>query len=173
MNNDKVLVAYIVAGTEIDRASLRSWLQGRLPEYMVPGFFVALDSLPISPGGKLNRKALPAISGEMMPGWEYVAPGNPVEETLVEIWQEILGMEKIGVTNNFFDLGGHSLNIMRMTYRIEEAFRVKINMKEVFRLLTIRELAAAINEEMLFKAGVNFNNTAINTNNKNTEVWEL
>ena len=101
-NQDKVLVAYYVSKTEIDGSELRAFLQTRLPDHMVPGFYVELQSLPLTPNGKIDRKALPSVTGEDLIKREYVAPRNKTEEILVTIWQEVLGIGKIGITNNFF-----------------------------------------------------------------------
>ena len=90
--------------------ALRNFLRERLPEHMVPSLFVFLDALPLTPNGKVNRRALPAVDragGEARRG--YMPPRTDVERTITAVWQDVLGLEKIGVNDNFFDLGGHSL----------------------------------------------------------------
>ncbi|HKX85593.1 MAG TPA: amino acid adenylation domain-containing protein, partial [Flavobacterium sp.] len=109
VNGEKVLVAYYIAGSEIEKTEIRGYLQSKLPEYMVPSFYVALEHMPLTPNGKVDRKALPGISGEDIIRKEYVAPRNENEEKITEIWQEVLGIDKVGITDNFFELGGHSL----------------------------------------------------------------
>jgi acyl-coenzyme A synthetase/AMP-(fatty) acid ligase len=118
-SGDKLLVAYVVAheGQAADPAALREALQRRLPKYMVPAHFVMLDALPLTPNGKLDRRALPAPEGGASRA-EYVAPRTPAEEQLVRIWAEVLGVEPIGVLDDFFDLGGHSLRTIEVLSRI-------------------------------------------------------
>jgi acyl-CoA synthetase (AMP-forming)/AMP-acid ligase II len=116
---DKRLVAYVVAQpTPPSSSQLRSFLQERLPHYMVPSAFVWLDNMPLTPNGKVNRRALPApdassISVEA----EFVAPTNPTEEILAAIWTEVLGSERVGIHDNFFELGGHSLLVIQVISR--------------------------------------------------------
>jgi amino acid adenylation domain-containing protein len=109
---DKRLVAYIVSQQNQTPAGseLRSFLKGKLPEYMLPAAFVILDALPLTPNGKVDRRALPAPD-EMSAGNEtdYVGPRSPLEQRLVDIWAEVLHLERVGIHQNFFDLGGHSL----------------------------------------------------------------
>ena len=108
---DKRLVAYLVVATQKPSVSeLRSFLKAKLPEYMVPSIFMFLDALPLTPNGKIDRKALPApdqSSPEL--GASYVAPRTAEEELIAEIWAEVLKVDKVGIHDNFFDLGGHSL----------------------------------------------------------------
>lgn len=173
LNGQNVLVVYYVSAVELDKKEVMSFLGARLPDYMVPGIYMKLDNIPLTPNGKVNRKALPGIDLEHLATREYIAPSTATEVQVIKIWQEILGIQKIGIADNFFDLGGHSLNVVRMMYKIEEVFRVKMNMKDVFTLPDVQELARAIDTEVLFKGGINANNAENNTSNKNTEVWEL
>ncbi|WP_084675600.1 non-ribosomal peptide synthetase [Chryseobacterium piperi] len=141
VNGEKVLVAYYVKSKEanIDKIELREYLQGKLPEYMVPGFLVELDSIPLTPNGKIDRKALPCVTGEDLIRREYVAPRNEIEEKLVEIWQEVLGVDKVGITDNFFELGGHSLMAIKLTHSINEALKIDINVSQLFEHNTIQK----------------------------------
>ena len=131
-NGEKTLVAYFTSTEIIDKSELRSFLLGKLPDYMVPGFYVELDELPLTPNGKIDRKALPGVDGEDLIRNGYVAPGNETEEKLVAIWQEVLGVERVGVTDNFFELGGHSLKITRLISEYHKIFQVKISLKDLF-----------------------------------------
>src|SRR5262249_18613295 len=110
---DTRLVACVVpreGAGHISAEALRGDLRGRLPEYMVPSAVVAFDALPRTPSGKLDRNALLAPnSARPLTDDSYVAPRNPIEETVARIWAEVLGVERVGVHDNFFDLGGHSL----------------------------------------------------------------
>jgi amino acid adenylation domain-containing protein len=141
---DRRLVAYVVAGPGAapEAAELRAHLAGRLPEYMVPGAFVALASLPLTPGGKLDRRALPAP--EHAAAEEFVAPRTPAEETLAGIWREVLGVERVGVRDRFFELGGHSLLATRVVSRIRGAFGVALTVRAMFEHPTIEGLAGLL-----------------------------
>ncbi|HYH81776.1 MAG TPA: amino acid adenylation domain-containing protein, partial [Longimicrobium sp.] len=131
------------AGAEVPVPPLRAHLSRRLPDYMVPGAFVALDALPLTPNGKVDRRALPAPEG---PEAEqvYVAPRTAAEEVLVEIWGEVLGVERVGVEDNFFGLGGHSLVATRMVSRVRQAFGVEVPLRAVFEAQTVRALAGRV-----------------------------
>jgi acyl-CoA synthetase (AMP-forming)/AMP-acid ligase II/acyl carrier protein len=143
-NQEKVLVAYLVSNINVDKLELRNFLQNRLPDYMVPGFYVLLENLPLTPNGKIDRKALPGISGEDILKREYAAPRNETEEKLAEIWQEILGIEKIGITDNFFELGGHSLKATRLIAEIFKHFQVELNISLLFEAPVLGDLSNEI-----------------------------
>ncbi|HYO12242.1 MAG TPA: amino acid adenylation domain-containing protein, partial [Thermoanaerobaculia bacterium] len=144
---DQRLVAYVVAPRELF-AELRAQLKSRLPEYMIPSLFVSLDSLPLSPNGKVDRRALPAperaAAGEA--GVAYVAPRTPAEELLAGIWTDVLGAdpESIGAHANFFELGGHSLLATQVVSRIRQAFGVELPLRRLFEVPTLSALAAAV-----------------------------
>ena len=146
---DKRLVAYIVAdGAAADVVdSLRTQLRSSLPDYMVPSAFVVLETLPLTPNGKVDRKALPAPERESQVGAEYVAPGNGLEQELAAVWQEVLRMEKVGVDDNFFDLGGNSLLVTRVHARIKPLFEREVRVVDLFRYPTIRLLASALSDD--------------------------
>lgn len=172
-NQEKVLVAYFVSDTHINKSELLSFLQKKLPEYMVPGFYVALEKLPLTPNGKIDRKALPNATDEDIIRREYVAPRNEIEEKLIGIWQEVLGIEKIGITDNFFELGGHSLKITKMLYKINENFGIELQMKNVLALQNVEVLGELIQSEIAFVKGITTNKTNEQIINKDIEVWEL
>jgi len=140
----KLLAAYYVAAATPPSASdLRAHLRARLPEYMVPSAFVALESFPLTPNGKVDRKALPAPV-EAVEGAGYAAPRTPVEETVAAIWAEVLGMERVGIHDYFFDLGGHSLRAAQVVARVRSAFRVDLSMGALFDAPTVAEMAALV-----------------------------
>lgn len=142
---DKQLTAYIVAGDDmLTTANLREALRKQLPDYMIPNSFVQLEEFPLTPNGKLDRKALP-VPGKMV-SHDYVAPQNDTEALLAEIWSQVLRREDIGTHDNFFELGGHSLKAMIMISHVNKAFHVDLSLREVFRSPTIGELALAIHE---------------------------
>jgi amino acid adenylation domain-containing protein len=139
------LVAYVAGAVEVD--ALREHLRNSVPEYMVPAAFVVMEQLPLSPNGKLDRKALPAP--ELVPGdTSYVAPRRPLEATLAGIWAEVLGRDRVGVKENFFDLGGHSLLLVKVQARLGEALDRKIPIVDLFRFSTVAALAAHLGGEV-------------------------
>ena len=143
---DKRLVAYVVTqpGRELSTNSLRAHLRSSLPEYMVPAVFVGLDALPLSPNGKIDRKALPAPSREVADSAEFVAPRNEVEGKVAAIWAEVLGVERIGVNDSFFELGGHSLLATQIIARVREQFNVDVALRGLFEQPTIAALAELV-----------------------------
>ncbi|MEK6282496.1 MAG: non-ribosomal peptide synthetase, partial [Acidobacteriota bacterium] len=147
---DKQLVAYVVRDTAQSSSvsHLIGFMRERVPDYMIPSAFVELDSLPLSPNGKLDRRRLPLPKGAR-PQLEksFVAPRTPIEETIAAIWQKILGLKTVGVEDNFFDLGGHSLLATQVISRIRNAFEVEsLSLRRLFETPTIAELAAAVIE---------------------------
>jgi len=143
---NKRLVAYIVAKESVPATSdLRTYLKAKLPEYMVPGAFVIIESFPLTPNGKVDRKALPFPDRDpALLEQVYVAPRNSVEEIIAGIWAEILGINQIGVHENFFELGGHSLKATQVVSRLRRAFHSEIPLRHMFEFPTIAELAAVI-----------------------------
>lgn len=144
IDGDKVLVAYYVSKTkneEIDKSDLKHFLQQKLPEYMIPAFFIELESIPLTSSGKIDRKALPATSGEDAIKRVYTAPGTETEQKLVEIWQTVLGVDKIGITDNFFDLGGHSLKVGQVINGIFQQLSLSIGFKDFFSNPTIKGIS--------------------------------
>ncbi|WP_308169585.1 non-ribosomal peptide synthetase/MFS transporter [Acrocarpospora catenulata] len=134
------LVAYLV-GEEEAGADLRAWLKERLPDYMVPVRYVWLDRLPLKSHGKVDRAALPD-PGDTREG-EFTPPATPVEETVAEIWAAVLGLDRVGALDDFFDLGGHSLLAMQVVARLRKAGHT-VTLMELFKYPTVRELARLI-----------------------------
>ena len=126
---DRRLVAYVApASTSAPAGELREFLKERLPAYMLPSAFVFIDTFPLTPNGKLDRKALPSperYSSE--PDGSYVAPRTPTEEVLARIWCEVLNLKQVGIHDNFFELGGHSLLATRVISRVRNIFQVEIS----------------------------------------------
>jgi tyrocidine synthetase-3 len=142
--NNRYLCGYFVANRNISTSELREYLLKKLPDYMIPSYFVQVEKIPITPNGKIDKRALPAP--EMIIGEGYAAPRNKMEEKLVEIWSEILGIEKdlISIDSNFFELGGHSLKAIGMANKIHKIFGVKVTIQNLFRYSSIARVADLI-----------------------------
>jgi amino acid adenylation domain-containing protein len=142
---DQRIVAYLVPrdGEAPQPAELRPFLKERLPDYMVPSAFVALDAFPLTTNGKLDRPALPAPVAEGANGESYVAPGTAMEREIAAVWAEVLDVERVGVHDNFFDLGGNSLLLLRVQARLRAALGREVPVVDLFRSPTVSLLAAA------------------------------
>ena len=145
------LAAAIVASdgdeSSVDAAALRAWLRERLPEPMVPAAFAVMDALPLTPAGKVDRRALAAASFDgAAAADEFVAPRTPTETALAAIWAEVLGMERVGVESDFFALGGHSLLAAMVATRVRAALGVPLPLRRMFEHTTIARLAAHLDQ---------------------------
>lgn len=141
---DKRLVAYFIphAGKNPDSSEMREFLKKRLPEYMVPAAFVSMTSFPQTPNRKIDRKALPPPERvAAASNTAYVQPSSDVETLIAQIWQEILSVPKVGVDDNFFDLGGHSLLSVQVLMRLKEKVDKPVSLVDMFRFPTVRSLA--------------------------------
>ncbi len=147
---DKQLVAYIISNQEHPAtiSELRKFLKEKLPDFMIPSAFVPLESLPLTPNGKVDRRALPAPD-QARPELEgaFVAPRTPTEEVLAGIWSDLLGVEWVGIHDNFFDLGGNSLLTTKVVARLERRLGLRINARELV-YQTLGQLASACEERM-------------------------
>jgi acyl carrier protein len=114
---------------------------------MIPSFFVHLEKLPLTPNGKVDKKALQEYDIDTIPGAEYVAPETEMEKILVDIWREVLKKDKIGIHDNFFDIGGQSLSIMRVNTKLKGVFEKDISVASLFRYPTISALADYFSHE--------------------------
>jgi amino acid adenylation domain-containing protein len=144
------LAAYIIpADTSVNEAAIRNKLREALPEYMIPAEFSFIKSFPLTPNGKIDRKALTALPVDISknPGVEFKAPENVLEYKLVQIWEAVLQKKPIGITDNFFDLGGHSLLAAKLFSKINESIGIKIPLAILLNAPTIRELAAVIKRD--------------------------
>jgi hypothetical protein len=139
------LVAYVVLEQSgvVTVEEMRSYLRERLPEYMVPAVYVILESIPLTPNGKVDRRSLPPPDlGES--DERQVAPRTEVEKELARIWSEVLGLERVGVLDNFFDLGGHSLLVTQMTARVNSRFSAEVPLRSFIQSPTIAGLAEIV-----------------------------
>jgi acyl carrier protein len=138
------LVAW-TAPPGISGAELRAFLRQRLPDYMVPTAFLALDALPRTPNGKIDRLSLPAPEGlERAEADGYLAPRTPVEEILCGVWAKVLGLDRVGVRDDFFALGGHSLRAVQIVARLRDALGVDVPLPAVFQAATVEALATEV-----------------------------
>jgi hypothetical protein len=144
-HGDLRLVAYFTPRTDRIPSSLelRQHIQESLPEHMVPNAFVLLQSLPLTPNGKLDRRALPAPSEEAYPSGQYGAPQGEIEETIAEIWREVLRVRSVGRQDNFFALGGHSLLLVQMMERLRQV-RLSVSVRSIYESRTLAALAHTI-----------------------------
>ncbi|MGI8503350.1 MAG: non-ribosomal peptide synthetase [Hassallia sp.] len=159
---NKYLAAYIVAFEAIASHSqfiteLRDFLRNKLPEYMIPAALILLKALPLTPNGKVNRYELPApIDSDSELETAFIAPRNDLELQIAQIWEDILNIKPIGVTNNFFDLGGHSLLSVRLIARLQQQFQQDIPLSSLFQAGTIEHLAGIISQstKSVYPSGV-------------------
>ncbi|SEN18984.1 amino acid adenylation domain-containing protein [Stigmatella aurantiaca] len=149
VGGDKRLVAYVAGEVEAD--GVREWMRGQLPEYMVPATYVILDTLPLTTSGKVDRAKLPEPE-QAGRGKAYVPPRTPMEQIVADLWAGLLQVERVGATDNFFDLGGHSLIATQVASRIHALVQVDIPLQEIFDAPTVEQLARRL-EEVRSKAG--------------------
>ncbi|HEY0079202.1 MAG TPA: amino acid adenylation domain-containing protein [Pyrinomonadaceae bacterium] len=143
---EKRLVAYVLPSGEATSGELRDYLKAKLPEYMIPSAFVMVDAWPLTPSGKVDRKALPAPSRDEAEG-AFVEPRTPTEEQLAGIWGRLLGVERVGALDNFFELGGHSLLATQLMSRVREGFGVDLPLRSLFEEPTVEGFARLIERE--------------------------
>jgi amino acid adenylation domain-containing protein len=153
---EKRLVAYVVLNPEqpIGSSELRALLRQSVPEYMLPSAFVILEELPLTPSGKIDRRKLPApeqVSSDEQSN--FVAPRTPTEQILADIWAEVLGLERVGIHDNFFDLGGRSLLVAQVIARVLDDFKVELPVRVMFESPTVAELNIALLEYQAGQVG--------------------
>ncbi|NTX63938.1 non-ribosomal peptide synthase/polyketide synthase [Myxococcus sp. CA051A] len=143
---DRRLVGYVVLSEPegAKREALRAHVGAHLPEYMVPSTFVTLDALPLTPSGKVNRKALPVVDAGREGVSAYVAPRTATEDLLAGLFAEVLGLDRVGLYGHFFELGGHSLLATRAISRVRSAFGIELPLRELFEAPTVAELASRV-----------------------------
>ncbi len=146
----RYLVAYVTGDNQLEsnQSLLRDQLKEKLPEYMIPSFFVFLDEFPLTSNGKIDRKSLPEPDVDTLKKWEYIAPSTDIEKGLAGIWSDILKIpaDKIGANDDFFDLGGHSLLATRVVSHVRKAFNAEIQIRDLFSAATVQHLAVIVND---------------------------
>jgi amino acid adenylation domain-containing protein len=145
---DKRLVAYVVAAPDqvVEAPELRRFLREKLPEYMVPSAVVELAAVPLLPNGKVNRRGLPPPEGQRQSAEAYVAPANEIERGIADVWKELLRLDTVGVHDNFFDLGGHSLLVIQLHSRLRTKLSLELTVLDLFVHPTIHALAAKLDD---------------------------
>ncbi|MCY8701099.1 non-ribosomal peptide synthase/polyketide synthase [Bacillus spizizenii] len=143
-DGEHYICGYYVANKPFPTSQLRDRLTRHLPGYMIPAYFVQMDQMPLTPNGKLNRNLLPEPDGKRYGDTEYVPPRNSTEMKLTKIWQDVLGLEQVGIRDNFFDIGGHSLRATTLIAKIQKQLHVQIPLRNIFQFPTIEQLAQAI-----------------------------
>jgi len=148
---DRRLAAYVVFQSRVAAVEdLRRFLAQNLPDYMLPSAFVALDALPLTANGKIDRRALPPPGREQMaPESAYAAPGTPFEEIVAEIWGEVLRLEKVSVHDNFFLLGGHSLLVTQVVSRVRDRFEIELPLRCFFESPTVAQMASRVERALI------------------------
>ena len=144
------MVAYILSkrNRSVTATDLRKHLRTRLPEYMIPQHFVDIDEIPLTPAGKIDRRGMPAPDGTVRRAEDrFVAPRSKTERLLAELWQEIIGVERVSVHDNFFEMGGHSLLSMRLIARIAQETGLKVSPRAIL-LNTLEQTAAQMDESI-------------------------
>ncbi|MDJ0903585.1 MAG: amino acid adenylation domain-containing protein [Xenococcus sp. MO_188.B8] len=145
---NKLIIAYVVPRPHctLQGNTLRQFLQGKLPEYMIPSAFVILESLPLTSNGKIDKRALPAPNFEKS-STEYISPRTAVEEKVAQIWTEVLKLERIGVNDSFFELGGHSLLATQIISRLRTEFKIELQIQNLLEAPTVTQLSDLINSD--------------------------
>ncbi|WP_017653098.1 non-ribosomal peptide synthetase [Fortiea contorta] len=150
VTDDQRLVAYLVVKPDSNLSvnNLRSFLQEKLPEYMIPTAFIPLHTLPLTTNGKVDRRVLPAPEQVSVIAEFFVAPRNSLEQELADIWAEVLRVEKVGIHNNFYTLGGHSLLVTQLISRIRDILGVELLIQDVFANPTVAELSVVVTQKL-------------------------
>ncbi|HEY9059615.1 MAG TPA: amino acid adenylation domain-containing protein [Pseudobacteroides sp.] len=143
-NGEKCLCAYIVLNREMETNDLKRFLAKKLPKYMIPELFYKLDLVPLTPSGKVDRKRLPRPDGINPNSENYMEPEGDIERRLAIIWQEVLKVPSVGIHDDFFDLGGHSLKVLRAAVEINNSFEIDVSTAKLFKARTIKEQAIII-----------------------------
>jgi hypothetical protein len=146
-NMEKSLGAYIVSEKKFQVSELREFLAGKLPGYMIPSYFVQPETMPLTPNGKVDRKALISSGTKLSTGKEYEAPGTHIEKILANAWKEVLNRDKISIHDNFFDLGGTSMEVIHLSNILKETLNPDIPVAAIYRYMTISSFSQYLNRE--------------------------
>ncbi|WP_189032798.1 non-ribosomal peptide synthetase, partial [Paenibacillus albidus] len=141
---DPFLCAYMVCTQDMTVADIKDYLSQYLPDYMIPSSYIFMKDLPFTPNGKVDRKALPEPEQPEYSRKNYIAPQHPIEKRLAEIWGDVLDISRVGLLDNFFSLGGHSLKAMTLAARISKELQTKLSLRDIFKASTLNEMANLI-----------------------------
>jgi acyl carrier protein len=160
-SGNEYLCAYVTgtdaapADKKLNTSELRAYLSRALPDYMIPSHFVQLEEIPLTPSGKLDRKALPALGKALSTGSKYIPPRNHIEKTIADIWKELLSLDKLGIHDHFFDIGGNSLLMIRLSSRLQEIFKRDLPVVTLFDYPTIDSLAGLLIRDKTGEPSIN------------------
>lgn len=146
-DSSKFICAYVVLNDKLTSLELRNYLKMKLPEYMIPSYFIELEKIPLTPNGKVDRKALPNYKKSINVKTQYIPPQNEIEEKVSNIWKDILSLDEISIHDNFFELGGDSLKVTKIVDRVYKEFNVKIPLRNLFDDPTVAKLAELIQQK--------------------------
>ncbi len=144
---DGYLCAYFSGSGDFLAAELRQYLAEKLPPHMIPPAFVKVESMPLTPTGKIDRKALLSAGTVVGTGVEYAAPGSDMEKALAGLWAEALGVDRVGIHDNFFDLGGNSMKVIRLHNKLEERLKITVPAVSIYRYMTVSAFARFLSEQ--------------------------
>jgi amino acid adenylation domain-containing protein len=142
---DQYLCAYIIAEKSLELSELKKYLTDELPVYMIPSIFIQVETIPLTASGKVDRRALEKSGTRLDMGREYIAPRTREEKIVADIWKQVLGVERVGVNDNFFDLGGTSLKIIQLTNLLNETFEIGVSVITMFRYTTVKAFVQYLN----------------------------
>ncbi len=146
---EKNIVAYVAADLELISSDIRNYLAHKLPVYMLPAYYVQVERIPLTPNGKTDKNKLSALKDVfVLRGADYIGARNETEKKLVAIWETVLGREKVGIKDDFFEMGGHSLKVTRLLTRIQREFDVRLELKELFSHTVLEKQAFLIDKSL-------------------------
>jgi acyl carrier protein len=159
-SKEKRLVAYVVPAADVvpNVGELRAYAKEKLPEYMVPATIIVMDSLPLTPNGKVDKKTLHLPQDGRANVTDYVAPETEFEQRIAAMWRDVLHVERVGINDNFFDLGGHSLLILKIHAQLQQTCGTDLDLITLFKYPTISALARHLGEKHSTATNVNQNN---------------
>ncbi|MCR8995236.1 non-ribosomal peptide synthetase [Brevibacillus laterosporus] len=144
--NENELYSYYLSDEEVGQSELRQFLQQKVPDYMIPMLFIRIEKVPLTSNGKINRHALPKPDECKLDQHSYIAPSSEMEKQLVFVWKDILKREPIGVTDNFFQLGGHSLTAIKLAHKIGKKYGIRVTLNDIFLYSTVRDQIVMIEQ---------------------------
>jgi nonribosomal peptide synthetase protein BlmX len=153
-DQERAIVAYVVPnpGQEVRPVDVQRYVRERLPKYMIPAAVVVMDKMPLTATGKVDRGSLPAVTHAELAGAQYVAPRNDIEEALAAIWCKVLEIDRVGVHDTFFDIGGESLRAMQAISATNKVFQIGLSVRRLFDAPTVGDLAVLVREELAARA---------------------